>query len=168
MSSASAAPYVKDALYAGFAARPNLSAVKVLREWPRNPADVVSDGGAREAIWIGREGEQDVTSSSDVKVLAAGKLQLDETFTVWSTVQVLRSEGSMETASERAHALAFEMLAYVAGDPGMGIEAAHSEVAFFYADGTQIEERTRHLDKSGSATEVQLGVRCRARIIAAT
>lgn len=162
MSYGSAAPYVKDALVTLFTARAGLAGVKVMREWPRTEEDTASVDGTPEVIWIGRQGHQDIDSTSDVTILTAGKLRFDEALTVWTTVQVRHNEGTMESASERAWTLAFEMIGAAANTPGLGITAP--EVAYFYVDGNQSKEHTRHLDRGGSACEIILGFDCRARI----
>lgn len=163
MSYGSAIPYVKEAFYTAAAARSGLASVKVLREWPRTEEDTVSADGTPEVVWCGRQGHQDAASDSTVQILTAGKLRFDETFTVWWTVQVIHADGGMKSASDRAWTIGYELVAAVANAPGLAV-ATNAEVEYFYVDGLDADEHTRHLDSGGSACELWFGLRCKSRL----
>lgn len=163
MSYGSAIPYVKQAFYTAADARSGLSAVKVLRDWPRTEEDTVSADGTPEVVWCGRQGHQDATSDSEVKILTAGTLRLDETFTVWFTAQVLHQDGNMKSASDRVWTIGYELVAVVANAPGLSVDA-NPEIEYCYVDGVQTDEHTRHLQSGGSASELWVGINCKSRL----
>ena len=164
MSFGSTVPHAMDGLITTVSARAALADVKILREWPRNEQDAVSEDGAAEAMWVGKDGEQSTEGTSDVVVMTAGRLRFDETYTLWLTLQVLQPEGTMESAAERAWTLQYEVVAAVAADPKLGVVQVANEVGFFEVRGYRFSSNTRFLAKGGAACQVVVGFDCHARI----
>lgn len=166
MSYGSLIPYAKDGLITTVAARPSLAAIRVSREWPRQDGDERSpDTGAAEAIWLGRDGAQDVDGDADVVVLTGAQMRIDETFRVWLTIQVRQEDGdgirqdagTQQAATRRAWTLAYEAVAAVAATPQLGISIT-GEVTMFQWSGTYAtRERTGALTKGGYGSAVELG-----------
>lgn len=165
MAYGSLVPRVKDGIVTALGNRAGLSAVRVSRESPRSEEDIVSPStGATEAIWVGRDGGQDVEGSAVVPFLTAGQLRFRETFTVWLTVQVLKVDDSQEATSERAWTLAYEVVAAVADDATLGITTG-SEVELFQVDGEyEFKENTGRLDRGGYGCAIQIGLSCLGQI----
>lgn len=160
MSYGSLIPYAKDGLITTVAARPSLAAIRVSREWPRQDGDERSpDTGAAEAIWLGRDGAQDVDGDADVVVLTGAQMRIDETFRVWLTIQVRQEDGdgTQQAATQRAWTLAYEVVAAVAATPQLGVTNT-GEVTRFQWDGTYAtRERTGAIPKGGYGSAVELG-----------
>ncbi len=165
MSSASTLPYARDALVTKLQARAGLSAVKVSREMPRREDDVQSAGGAWEAIWVGREGGQDADFDAAEPFLTAGAPRWDETYTLWCTVQVLHRDtaGTLESAQERAWALAYEVVGAISADLTLGVTIAN-EVLMFEVRTLEYNDRSAFLDKAGAGAQLEIGLGCFGRV----
>lgn len=162
----SSAADAKDALVTVLQARTALSAVTISREYPSKAADLKS-GSDWEAIWIGRDGDQNVSGTAAFPHL--GHQVIDETYTVWVTVQVFKvsSGGTQADASERAYALADEIVDAVLDDPRLGLADTSARSMFHIGlsgTGYEFEEITGRLKDGGNACQVRVGLICTARI----
>lgn len=170
MSYGSSAPDARDALVTILTARPALAAVPVLREYPLNPADVKTSTGVNEAIYLGREGGQNITGQAVIPVFKATPLVFDESYTMWLSCQVLKdtSSGTQEAAQERAWTLAAEVVGAVATDPRLGLTDTSTRTMFHVGgegDAYQFAEVGGFLASGGYGCSVQIGLNCTARIV---
>lgn len=165
MSYASTVPYARDALETVLGNRAGLSGVKVRRELPRREDDIQSDGGAVEAIWLGRDGAQDVEYDAMQPFLTAAAPRWDESYTLWVTVQVMKRESvdTLEDAEKRAWALAYEIVGAVSADLTLGVSIA-SEVLMFEVRTLEFNDVGRFLDKAGAAHRIEVGLNCFGRL----
>lgn len=165
MSSASTLPYARDALVTKLQARAGLSAVKVSRGLPKVESDVQSDGGAWEAIWVGREGAQDADFGAVQPFLTAAAPRWDEEYTLWATIQVMKPDtaSGVDDAEERAWALAYEFIGAVSADLTLGV-AISGEVLMFEVRGVEWNDVGRLLDKAGAAHRLEVGLQCFGRL----
>lgn len=169
MAYASSAPDAKDAVVTVLSARPGLSTANVSRECPSNPNDIKTNAGLIEAIWVGREGDQDITGQAIVPVMKATPLVFDENYTLWVTIQVFKddSSGTQEAATERAYTLAAEVIGAVASDPRLGLADTVARAMFHVGlggDAYEFTEKTGRLASGGYGCQVQIGLNCSARI----
>lgn len=165
MSSASTLTYARDALVTKLTARAGLSAVKVSRELPRREDDIQSAGGAWEAIWVGREGAQDADFDQATPFLTAAAPRWDETYTLWSTIQVMKKEtvDTLNDAEDRAWALAYEFVGAVSADLTLGVSIT-GEVLMFEVRDITYNDRGRFLDKAGAGHNLEIGLGCFGRL----
>lgn len=159
--------YAADLLVTALQARSGLSAVAVLREYPNDDKDIRNPSGVYDAIWIGRDSRQDVT---DIEVNypfgTAAPHALDETYTLWVTIQCLRntSGGTQKIATDRAVELLGELLGTIAANPSIGFVDS-SDLSTFWCRGVTELNRTGKLDQGhGAGFEVGLRFQCRLHL----
>ncbi len=165
MSSASTLPYARDALVTKLTNRAGLSTVNVSRELPRRESDVQSDAGAWESIWIGRDGAQDAEFDAMQPFLTAGAPRWAEEYTLWSTIQVLKTQSgdTLNDAEDRAWALAYEFVGAVSADLTLGVSIT-GEVLMFEVRTIEFVDAGRFLDKAGAGHQLQIGLNCYGRL----
>lgn len=157
-------PHVADLIVTALQARPGLGDVKVLREYPADPADLKNDEGEWDAIWVGREGTQDISDIEPAAVFIGDHLTFDETYTLWLTIQCLRndSDGTQKVATDRANDMYGEVLGAHASDPAFGFVDT-DEFSTLHPKGVTSLHRTGRLD-AGHAAGFEVGFRLKCRI----
>lgn len=162
--------YAADLLVTALQARTALDTeVNVGREAPSDPTDIVNSTGVFDAIWVGREGRQDV---SDIEVtIPFGKpppITWREQFTLWVTIQSLRNTdaGTQKVVTDRAVELLGELLGTIASDPALGHnEATATDLSTFWCRGANNLLRTGSLDQGhGAGFEVGLRFHCQLNL----
>lgn len=162
-----------DLLVTALRARPALDTeVKVLREQPKDPTDLVNSAGVYDAIWIGRDGRQDI---SDIEVsIPFGKpppITWREEYTLWVTIQSLRNntDGTQKVVTDQAVTLLGELMGTLASDPQIGFTEpqppAASDLSTFWCRGVTALHRTGALDAGhGAGFEVGLRFHCQLNL----
>lgn len=109
----------------------------------------------RECVYVG-----DVTGSSRVPTMRAGRKPREETYSVEVVVAVLMLEGEVTEAEARAFTLLTEVEDVVADDPTLGIAAA---TGFFQATAGGFDV-VSDLTQEGPACVIRFNVDCKARL----
>ena len=124
MGTGSSYSAIKTALVALFKARPGLKGVRTSYEGPTKPEDLVSLGGANEAIWF-----DNAEGSFDDIINCGDSLRFDETYLQYIIIQVMRMESvglgnsPQQLVDERAEELLFEVLAVIADQSNWNLPA---------------------------------------------
>lgn len=159
-------PEVKDALVTVLNARAGLSGITTSRETPDEYRDYTTPSGAGEAIWIGREGGQDVDIAAPTGPAMGGRLDPDEAFTVWLTISVLfdNTSGVERTAQNRAYEIMGEVLGCVFAAPSLGITVNSAARGWKGVMSHSAQEVNRRLKSSGYWCRIELGLDCFGRL----
>lgn len=166
MTYGSLVPEVKDALVTVLNARAGLSGIITSRQTPDEYRDYSTATAVGEAIWIGREGGQDVDIAAPTGPAIGGRLDPDEAFTVWLTISVLmdKTSGIEQTAQNRAYSILGEVLGTVFSNPMLGITGITADRGFKGVLSHSAQEVNTRLKSSGYWCRIELGLDCIGRL----
>lgn len=159
--------YAADLLVAALQARTALDTeVNVRREVPADLSDMQNSVGVYDAIWIGRQGGQEI---SDIEVsIPFGKpppITWRENYTLWVTISCIRDTdgGTQKIATDRAVELLGELLGTIASAPGLGFvepqPPTSADLSTFWCRGATELLRTGVYDSDGHGAGFEVGLR---------
>jgi hypothetical protein len=155
-------PEVKDAIVSVVS---TATGIEMSRATPIDNIGFVSSQQG-EAIWLGREGGQDVEIAAGTAVMVGGPYVPDEAFTVWFTIGVLfdTSDGTEQRAQLRAYEILGVALRAVMADPTLGL-VLNGDRKFYGVTGHQVNESGVHLESGGNGCGLEVGIQAAGRLL---